>query len=106
MEPDRWNGVAHSVRVEPGTLLHRLLGPDVLVNSLHHQAIGTLAPGLRAAARAPDGVIEAIEECDATFVVGLQWHPEMLGPSHPSVAVFRQFATAVTQLAAKRTASE
>jgi len=97
MEPDRWNGAAHPVRVEPGTLLHRLLGPEVLVNSLHHQAVGRIAPGLRASARAPDGVIEAVEDDGSAFVVGLQWHPEMLGPSHPSVAVFRQFAAAVTQ---------
>jgi putative glutamine amidotransferase len=93
------NGAAHVVRLEPGTLLHRLLGPEVSVNSLHHQAVAAVAPGMRVAARAPDGVIEAIEggaggENGGRFVVGLQWHPEMLGPQHPSVAVFRQFAAA------------
>ena len=76
-------------------MLHRLLGPDVIVNSLHHQAVDRVAPGLRVAARAPDGVIEAVEDPAARFVVGLQWHPEMLGPDHPSSAVFTEFGAAV-----------
>jgi len=95
MAPERWNTAAHPVQVTPGTLLHRLLGPELSVNSLHHQAVGTVAPGLRVAARAPDGVIEAVEDGGARFVVGLQWHPEMLGPDHRSMAVFKQFAAAV-----------
>jgi putative glutamine amidotransferase len=90
-----WNAAAHRVSVEPGTLLYRLLGPEAIVNSLHHQAVETVAPGLRVAARAPDGVIEAVEDSGTRFVVGLQWHPEMLGPDHASFAVFQQFAAAV-----------
>ena len=95
MVPQRWNTAAHPVQLTPGTLLYRLLGPEVNVNSLHHQAVATVAPSLRVAGRAPDGVIEAVEDSVAPFVVGLQWHPEMLGPGHPSTAVFRQFAAAV-----------
>ena len=95
MAPQRWNSAAHPVRLVPGTLLHRLLGPEVNVNSRHHQAVDMVAPGLLVAGRAPDGVIEAVEHSGARFVVGLQWHPEMLGPDHPSTAVFQQFAAAV-----------
>jgi putative glutamine amidotransferase len=95
MALERWNTAAHPVHLTPGTLLHRLLGPEVSVNSLHHQALDAVAPGLRVAARAPDGVIEAVEDGGARFVVGLQWHPEMLGPDHPSMAVFKEFAAAV-----------
>jgi putative glutamine amidotransferase len=90
-----WNGAAHAVRLEPGTMLHRLLGPEVTVNSLHHQAVGQVAPGLRVAARAADGVIEAIEDPATRFTVGLQWHPEMLGTEHASSAVFTEFGAAV-----------
>jgi putative glutamine amidotransferase len=90
-----WNGAAHRVAVEPGTLLYRLLGPEVTVNSLHHQAVETVAPGLQVAARASDGVIEAVENTGTRFVVGLQWHPEMLGSEHASFAVFQQFAAAI-----------
>jgi len=94
MAAQSWNTAAHPVRLEPGTLLRRLLGPEVAVNSLHHQAVDMVAPGLLVAGRAPDGVIEAVEDSGAQFVVGLQWHPEMLGPDHPSTAVFREFAAA------------
>ncbi len=90
-----WNSDAHAVRIEPGTMLHRLLGPSVVVNSLHHQAVDRPAPGLRVAARAPDGVIEAVEDPAARFVLGLQWHPEMLGHDHPSSVVFTEFGAAV-----------
>ena len=95
MAPQSWNSAAHPVQLVPGTLLHRLLGPEVNVNSLHHQAVDMVAPGLRVAGRAPDGVIEAVEHSVAPFVVGLQWHPEMLGRDHPSTAVFLEFAAAV-----------
>lgn len=40
------NGAAHAVRLEPGTMLHRLLSPKVIVNSLHHQAVDEAAPGV------------------------------------------------------------
>jgi putative glutamine amidotransferase len=75
------NAVAHPVRVEPDSLLARLLGRRVQggtigVNSRHHQAVGRLAPGFRVAATAPDGVIEAIESESLPFCLGVQWHPE------------------------------
>jgi putative glutamine amidotransferase len=95
MVPQHWNTAAHAVRLTPGTMLRRLLGPEVSVNSLHHQAVDKVAPGLRLAGQAPDGVIEAVEGGGTQFVVGLQWHPEMLGPEHRSSEVFRQFAVAV-----------
>jgi putative glutamine amidotransferase len=96
-----WNGDAHAVRLEPGTILHRLLGPEIIVDSLHHQAVSRLAPGLRVAGRAPDGVIEAVEDPAARFTVGLQWHPEMLGTGHPSSAVFAGFGEAVSAAASE-----
>ena len=75
------NQVAHDVVVTPGSHLTRLAGTDVLaVNSFHHQAIKELAPGLTITARAPDGMIEAVEEEGRTFVLGVQWHPEDLAP--------------------------
>jgi putative glutamine amidotransferase len=104
MVPGGWNGDAHAVRLEPGTMLHRLLGPEVIVNSLHHQAVGQVAPGLRVAARAADGVIEAIEDPATRFTVGLQWHPEMLGAGHASSAVFTEFGAAVRAAGAARAA--
>ncbi|MEZ5247350.1 MAG: gamma-glutamyl-gamma-aminobutyrate hydrolase family protein [Acidimicrobiales bacterium] len=68
----------HDVVVRSGTRLAALYaeGP-LVVNSLHHQAIGALAPGLVVSAVAPDGVVEAIEG-ESIDVLAVQWHPEML----------------------------
>jgi putative glutamine amidotransferase len=48
------------------------------VNSMHHQGIARLAPGLTAVALASDGLIEGVEGTDDRFVLGVQWHPEDL----------------------------
>lgn len=71
------NDVAHDVAIAPSSRLARLAGTDLLpVNSFHHQAIKELAPGLTITARAPDGIIEAVEEEGRPFLLGVQWHPE------------------------------
>jgi putative glutamine amidotransferase len=68
----------HMVVVEPNSTLEELYGAEELrVNSAHHQAINQLGKRLRVGAKAPDGVIEAIETTDDTwFCLGVQWHPE------------------------------
>jgi putative glutamine amidotransferase len=68
---------AHEVDVVPGTLLHRLVGAKMQVNTSHHQAVKT--PGTSVInALAPDGVIEGIEDSSKKFCLGVQWHPEYL----------------------------
>jgi putative glutamine amidotransferase len=67
----------HSVRIEPGNQLHKLVGQrEIWVNGKHHQAVKDLASGLVATAHAKDGVVEAVELPGKRFVLGLQWHPE------------------------------
>ncbi|HEX5634714.1 MAG TPA: gamma-glutamyl-gamma-aminobutyrate hydrolase family protein, partial [Gemmatimonadales bacterium] len=67
----------HEVEVVAGSLAAQALGTTRLgVNSFHHQAIRALAPGLRATAFAPDGVIEAVELDGDGWVLAVQWHPE------------------------------
>jgi putative glutamine amidotransferase len=80
-DDDEGNSPDHDAMIEPGTKLFALLGVErAHVNSYHHQAIAQVAPGWRLAARAPDGVVEAIERPDRYFCLGVQWHPErMLG---------------------------
>jgi putative glutamine amidotransferase len=71
--------IAHTVDVDPGTRLAGLIGPgEVGVNSAHHQAVKTLGKGLIASARAPDGVIEAVEAPAHPYCIGVQWHPEAM----------------------------
>ena len=91
------------VTLLPGGILSSLLGAkEVIVNSLHSQGIATLAPGLIAEARAPDGLIEAVSLPSAPgFVLGVQWHPEWHATTDPvsgdpvSLALFSAFARAL-----------
>ncbi|WP_163102097.1 gamma-glutamyl-gamma-aminobutyrate hydrolase family protein [Peribacillus alkalitolerans] len=70
---------SHPVKIQKDSRLYELLREEVVqVNSFHHQAIGRLADGLRAVAKADDGVIEAYESQD-TLIMGTQFHPEELG---------------------------
>ena len=48
------------------------------VNSFHHQALKQVAKGLKVVATAPDGIIEAVENEDGAFIIGVQFHPEMM----------------------------
>ena len=67
----------HSVGIENGSLLHKILGKDSLeVNSSHHQAVKDPAPGAHIDARASDGVIEAYDYYPLRRIIGVQWHPE------------------------------
>ncbi len=68
---------AHDVTILRDTPLYECLGTDILpVNSCHHQAAKTLAPGLRAMAVSPDTLTEALFMPDKRFLWAVQWHPE------------------------------
>jgi putative glutamine amidotransferase len=66
----------HDVTVEAGTLLAGMLGDRTPVKSHHHQGIGRVGQGLRVSAHAEDGSVEALEDPDHRFAVGVLWHPE------------------------------
>jgi putative glutamine amidotransferase len=66
----------HEVRVGRETLVGGILGDQAPVKSHHHQAFGRLGAGLREAAWADDGTIEAIEDPSRRFALGVLWHPE------------------------------
>jgi putative glutamine amidotransferase len=69
----------HHVRVQPNSRLAALIqSTGLLTNSDHHQAIQSPAPVLRAVAWSQDGVVEAVESTDQAFIIGVQWHPELL----------------------------
>lgn len=70
--------VSHKITCKNDSILKRLLGRYLFVNSYHHQTIGILGTGLYVSATANDGTIEAIEKPDAAFVLGVQWHPECM----------------------------
>lgn len=72
----------HRVTITADSQLGRDLGTSAFVNSRHHQAVKTVAPALHVVATAPDGVIEAVENDDAS-IQAVQWHPENLWQHDP-----------------------
>jgi putative glutamine amidotransferase len=66
----------HDVEIVPGTRLAEVVGKHAPVKSHHHQGYGRLGEGLRAAASAADGTVEAIEDPSQRFALGVLWHPE------------------------------
>src|SRR5918996_440375 len=66
----------HEVDLEPGTRVQKILGDHAPVKSHHHQGYGKLGTGLRESARADDGTIEALEDPERRFAIGVLWHPE------------------------------
>jgi putative glutamine amidotransferase len=88
---------AHSVTIEPDSLLARVCGAaGCEVNSRHHQAVDRVGRNLRISARADDGVIEALERPDKRFVLAVQWHPEDQVFRFPEqLNLFRRFGAAL-----------
>jgi putative glutamine amidotransferase len=101
-KPDR---TSHQVTIASGTRLHSIMtgrkaGYELRtrVNSTHHQAVKDLAPGFAVNAQAADGIIEGIESTTHGFIVGVQWHPEILCERHePHARIIRGFLRAVTR---------
>jgi putative glutamine amidotransferase len=85
----------HRVQVDPQSKLAGILGAtDVSVNSIHHQAIYTVAPGLITTAHAPDGIIEGLEVPGRRFALSVQWHPEDLTDDPMMQGLFDAFVAA------------
>ncbi|MBT8401499.1 MAG: gamma-glutamyl-gamma-aminobutyrate hydrolase family protein [Rhodothermia bacterium] len=74
---EKRGGEAHPIEVSAGSHLSRLVGSRLVVNTRHIQSIASVGQKLSATARAPDGVIEAIESDDG-LVIGVQFHPERM----------------------------
>jgi putative glutamine amidotransferase len=90
------NVLAHPIAIRPDSRLAAILGVgSVEVNSLHHQSVRDVAPGLVVTAQAPDGVIEGLEQPAHFFALSVQFHPEELVPGHePSERLLRAFVLA------------
>lgn len=97
---------AHPIRVKPATRLAAALAGEInehgetLVNSRHHQALGTIGDGLDVTAVAPDGVTEAVERPASRFCVGVQWHPENFHASGRFSGLFESFVQSAAAHAA------
>ena len=95
------NMLGHTVDVEPGSLLARILGvTSTAVNSWHHQAVKGVGDGLRVNCRARDGVIEGVEAADGRPILAVQCHPEDAAEQFP---LFRKLFDWLVAEAARRT---
>jgi putative glutamine amidotransferase len=109
--PQPKNLDCHDIAIEPGSRLSRALGPDVAaacscrVNSRHHQAVGRPGHGLVVSARAADGIPEAIEQPDAAFCIGVQWHPENFWETGEFRPLFEEFVGAARRRMSTRPGS-
>lgn len=73
------NVPSHTINIYKNTKLYNIFEKEeIMVNSFHHQALKKVAPNYKISAIAKDGVIEAIEKEGDCFIVGVQFHPEML----------------------------
>lgn len=86
----------HKVTVKPNTKLAEIMGEETFtVNSLHHQAIDTAAPGLLVSAVSEDGIVEAVEYPEHPFCIAVQWHPEHMSAfSGVQRRIFKAFVNA------------
>jgi putative glutamine amidotransferase len=74
---------SHQVEALPDSLLARVYASTTIrTNSFHHQAVKELAPALVAEGRSEDGLVEAVSLPSRSFVLGLQWHPELMFHRH------------------------
>jgi putative glutamine amidotransferase len=93
--------IAHTVDILPGTLLADVISAGELpVNSLHHQGVLAVAPGLVVSAVAPDGLVEAVELQGHPFGLGLQWHPEWMPADPQEQKIFTRFIQAARKAGA------
>lgn len=82
----------HKVNIEKNSILYNIFEKDTIkVNSFHHQAIKTLGKNLKCIAKSQDGVIEAIYMEGNRFILGTQWHPEMMFDSLRNQNIFKKF---------------
>lgn len=104
------SALTHDVLVDPDSRIGSMLGSaSFSVNTFHREALVEISNAVTVAARASDGVVEAIEVPGHTFAVGLQWHPERMYSArhsdenggaqqrpHPGLRVFDAFIDAAS----------
>lgn len=68
----------HGIETKKGSFIHSIIGDKSYVNSIHHQILRDIGEGLEVTAWSSDSAVEAIEKKNEDFVIGLQWHPEIM----------------------------
>ena len=92
-----------TLNVEPDTRLRALLGAErIKINSLHNQGINQLGSGLKVSGSDLDNIVQAVEQPECLFLMGVQWHPEFMIYSARQRRLFRALVEAATRRRATR----
>jgi putative glutamine amidotransferase len=92
----------HAVKLDEGSRLARWLGKrELSTNTSHKQGVDRLGRGLTATGRAPDGVVEVIEDQSLPFYIGVQWHPERQHDEPDHLGLFEELVKAARKPAAQ-----
>lgn len=84
-------GAVHEVNIYIGSHLFEIVGEDkISVKSYHHQSVKDVGKGLKKCAQTEDEIVEGIESSDGSYVLGIQWHPE-LEDGETSNRIFKSF---------------
>jgi putative glutamine amidotransferase len=88
----------HNINIKRDSLLYRIIGKETIeVNSIHHQCVKKTGKGFVVSAESDDGIIECIEYPGKRFVLGVQWHPEIIHDRQEQIAIFKAFIKAAQE---------
>lgn len=88
----------HIVDLDPDSKLATEIGlTPVAVNTFHHQAIDVPGEGLVVTGRSEDGVIESVEDPDRPWLIGVQWHAELMIDRPEQMRLFERFVDAARE---------
>ena len=80
----------HNINIQKNSALYDIIGKDsIKVNSRHHDYV--VKTDLNVSALSEDGIIEAVEDKNKKFFIGIQWHPESLPEDENSKKLFKAF---------------
>lgn len=92
------NEISHIINIKPNSILHKILHKTKFgVNSFHHQGVAKVVAPVEVIAQSEDKVVEAISVPGDNFVLGVQWHPEMMFNSSDHLKIAKEFVKACMQ---------
>ncbi|MDQ2700565.1 MAG: gamma-glutamyl-gamma-aminobutyrate hydrolase family protein [Actinomycetota bacterium] len=112
--PDRWDQIdhrqtvpghtaSHQVDLDPEARLSTIFGStEIAVNSFHHQAVDRIGENLTPSGWSPDGAVEAVEDRSREFLIGVQWHAELLVDDSEHLRLYTAFVDACIEFGQER----
>lgn len=91
--------LAHSIKLKDNSILSRTTDQkEIMVNSIHHQAVDQIGSDLNVTGISDDGIIESIENAKKEFLIGVQWHPEeIINETNSAFKLFKEFIKACSE---------